>query len=144
VFDRERKIAAHVRRPHALELARRHPAGKDQSLGPPAQRPVQGAHLHLAGERHGHALPADLGPSGSHIPQCLRRLLGHGLPLPIAFLVGLAPRPLAISWTGGKHTGGGMGEASSDAVAAETGSSAFARRLLFAALVAATTLGVLT
>ena len=37
-----------------------------------------------------------------------------------------------------------MSESSSDAVAAETGSPAFVRRLVFAALVAATTLGVLT
>ena len=48
VFDRERKRAAHERRAHALEFARRHPAGEDEPLGAAADRAEERAHAHLA------------------------------------------------------------------------------------------------
>ncbi len=56
VLHRERKCAAHERRAHALELARRHPAGKHQPLGAAADRAKERAHPDLAGRRRGDRL----------------------------------------------------------------------------------------
>src|SRR5262249_18012292 len=61
-----------------------------------------------------------------------------------AILVGLRPGPSLSPGPPRKNRRGGMPQSSLATVAAETGISVFARRLLFAALVAATTLGVLT
>ena len=69
VFHRKRERAAHERRPHALEFARRHPAVAHEALGAAADRAEERPHAHLAGRGLSDRLLAQLGPAGGDIPE---------------------------------------------------------------------------
>ena len=73
VLHRKRKVAAHERRAHALVLADRHAAGRDQRLGAAADRAMQRPHPHRAGGERAERLVADFRPPRPDIPERLRR-----------------------------------------------------------------------
>src|SRR2546430_12109606 len=69
IFHRERKGPGHQGPAHAIVFARRHPTGMDEPFGASTEGAEQGTNLHLAGLRRGNGLLAQLGATGSHIPE---------------------------------------------------------------------------
>ena len=77
VLHGERERPAHERRPHAIVLARRHPAGPDKAFGAATDGAEESAHAHLAGLGRGDLLLAQLGAAGTDIPEGLALHLRH-------------------------------------------------------------------
>ena len=76
VFHRKREFAAHERRAHALVFALRHPAGRDQRLGAPADRAICARTRTLPSAKRRQAVSGRISACARpHVPKRLRHLL---------------------------------------------------------------------